>query len=293
MKKIAIIIPTFNRVGYLEKLINNLDTQVQSHAKIVIVVVADGCTDGTEELVRQKFPHVVLVTTPGDCWYTKSIDYGFKYAFRFIQPNFYLTMNDDCEINESYLFNLLSDYHSLREICILGSISFDIEQRDRVFFAGVKSINWLLYTWVYYHKMLEKITVDRKRKPLQSTVVPGRGMLIPSEIVDKIGFFDLKLPQYGSDEEYCLRAFKLGQFKTFISYSAIVYSHIGLTDPNSNYLKKIFFWKYLISHFDPYSTNYFLKDFLFVWRYGKLIYLPINFLKIITGFLLNITKKFL
>ena len=48
-------------------------------------------------------------------------------------------------------------------------------------------------------------------------------MLIPRAILNAIGYFDEKFPQYGSDTDFCYRARETG-FDIFISYKALIFS---------------------------------------------------------------------
>lgn len=53
MKKISIIIPTFNSKKYLERCIESL--LKQSYKNIEIIIIDDGSNDGTEELINKKY----------------------------------------------------------------------------------------------------------------------------------------------------------------------------------------------------------------------------------------------
>jgi glycosyltransferase involved in cell wall biosynthesis len=54
--KISVIIPTWNRAGYLERALDSVYEQSASAHEII--VVDDGSTDGTRELIRRKFADV-------------------------------------------------------------------------------------------------------------------------------------------------------------------------------------------------------------------------------------------
>lgn len=52
MKKLTVIIPTYNRKGILKKCLNALFNQAYPQSDYEIIVIDDGSTDGTEELVK-------------------------------------------------------------------------------------------------------------------------------------------------------------------------------------------------------------------------------------------------
>ena len=72
--KIAAIIPTFNRKDYLKVLLSQLQNQNKERFTLEIIVVVDGSTDGTLEMLENEFPEVHIVKGTGDWWYTKSMN---------------------------------------------------------------------------------------------------------------------------------------------------------------------------------------------------------------------------
>jgi len=60
MLKISIVIPTYNRRLELCKLLSQLNQQIYSELQIHIIVVVDGSTDGTTEMLISDFPSVII-----------------------------------------------------------------------------------------------------------------------------------------------------------------------------------------------------------------------------------------
>lgn len=58
---VSVIVPTHNRKRLLERALNSIAAQTNQPDQIV--VVDDGSTDGTDELIRVHYPHVVLLRT--------------------------------------------------------------------------------------------------------------------------------------------------------------------------------------------------------------------------------------
>lgn len=57
--KVSVVVPTYNRKKLLEKCLNQLSRQ--DYPDYEVIVVDDGSTDGTDLMVKQKFPQVVYV----------------------------------------------------------------------------------------------------------------------------------------------------------------------------------------------------------------------------------------
>ena len=152
--KIVIIIPTFNRKNCLEILLHQLKNQIDDKLAIEIIVVVDGSTDGTEEMLEKGFPDAFIVIGTGNWWYTKSMNEGFKYA-RKLKPDYVLTLNDDIEIEHNYIKTLIDDFYKINEDCILGSISLTHEKPQLITGVGNRKIIKWRFKSIPYYKFLE------------------------------------------------------------------------------------------------------------------------------------------
>jgi len=79
MHKIVAVIPTYNRKNHLRVILNQLLNQKSLGIYLLdIVVVVDGSTDGTIEMLANEFSKVHMITGSGNWWYTKSMNIGFR-----------------------------------------------------------------------------------------------------------------------------------------------------------------------------------------------------------------------
>ena len=226
MKNIVAVIPTFNRKDHLCTILTQLEKQVLlNNINLIIVVIVDGSKDGTFEMLELNFPSIHIIKGNGNWWYTKSMNEGFKFAQKF-NPYFILTLNDDLEIDECYLTNLISDYYSLdNKRCILGSLSVSNEINPRVLFSGVKLEK---RKRISYFPFLKQDLNSSIRGVHKSIELPGRGILIPNDILNELDYFDETFPQYGSDTDFCFRA-QDHNIGVFVSWNAHVKVNLKTT----------------------------------------------------------------
>jgi GT2 family glycosyltransferase len=273
MVRVAAVIPTFNRCELLRTSIGQLQAQANDlpDLQLIIIVVNDGCTDRTEAMLTQNFPAIVQLNTPGNYWYTKSMNVGFQKALK-LDVNHVLALNDDIDLKNDYLKQIIKAVVAYNEPIIMGSTSVTYEQPHRVTFSGVKSISWWRVKKELYHPYLKEVPFGDLIGVKKSEVLPGRGMLIDTKILKEIGLFDERLPQYGSDDEICLRAKKKG-FQVLVSWDAILYSHHEMTGVGSPILKQSF-TQYVRTFFNKYSRTYWKKFYLINSQYGYRLALP-------------------
>lgn len=282
MKSLAILIPTYNRKELLRISLGQILNQTAqiNHINFKIIVINDSSNDGTSKMLSQNFPDVIVLNTTGDFWYTRSINVGFKKALD-LRVDCVLTLNDDIELKEDYFFKITSIFFNFLEPVVLGSTSLTYEKPHKIYFSGIYEVIWWRFKQKKYHSYLQKVNLNDLNGIRKSIMLPGRGMLISSTILKKIGFFDSRLLQYASDDEFCLRATKFG-FKVLISWESIIYSHHKLTGEGSPELKQSFF-NFTKSFFNKYSRTYWKKNFLITWKYGKKHLFPITIFIIFIG----------
>jgi len=223
MDRIVVIIPTYNRKLHLQQVLHNLSNQIIDDIELRILVAIDGSDDGTEEMIKREFPTVNYIKGSGDWWYTKSMNEAFAGVLRLF-PDYVLTMNDDVKLSSNYVSELYQSIKKQNQPCIMGSVSVTESLPHQITFSGVRDIKWWRYQQVNYIQPFTVVDVSALKGVQPSKVLPGRGMLIPIRALKELNGFNETLPQYGSDDDFCLRAQKKG-FRIYVNYKAVVYSH--------------------------------------------------------------------
>jgi len=227
---INIVIPVHNRKEYTLQCLACLS--VQTYRSFRIIVVDDGSTDGTAEMIRQEFPDAVLLVGDGNLWWTEATNWGVRYALEHrasSEENFVLTLNDDTKVNDDYLQSMLTAYHKHKP-CLVGSVSVDVDNPNKLEFAGTAAEMYfaggrhLAGDFNYDFQELVK-----KADYVESDSLPGRGTLIPMEVFDKVGLYDsAHFIHYMSDIEFSVRARKAG-YRLIVNTGSLVYEYVKAT----------------------------------------------------------------
>ena len=105
MSQIAITIPVRNRKEITRQILVELNAQIQQCADrehlISVVIIDDGSTDGTGEMIRQQFPQFSLLEGDGSLWWTGAICWGMKYALEKYNPDYFVWLNDDIFLRQA------------------------------------------------------------------------------------------------------------------------------------------------------------------------------------------------
>ncbi len=246
-----IVIPVFNRKKFTQECL--LSLRKQTYQAFKIIVVDDGSTDGTEEMLKNDFPEVITIKGDGNLWWTKATNWGIEYALKDGLTTHILTLNNDTLAPEDFLEKLMQKAKE-KPLAIFGANPDEQAAKEQ--------------------KKEEKAGLKRV------TRLPGRGCLIPKEVFEKIGLFDEKrFPHYLADYDFTLTAHKNG-FEVFLNYDALLHTYPDESGNFQNRKKKT--WQNYYNHLFHMRGGGNLKDFTnFEWKHTPMYKLPY---KLIAGY---------
>ncbi len=271
---LSIVIPTFNRKLQLAGLLDQLQQQRNKDIVFQTVVAVDGSTDGTFEMLANRYPDTHVVKGTGNWWFTRSLNEGCKYAVDVLKADLILTLNDDVHLSENYLRAILKNYAGVGPDCVIGSCSYSLSNPNMITFSGFSHENKLLLKKYKYKSSYSLVKPGELKGLATSVTLPTRGLLIPSALLKKINFLDEKnFPQYASDYDLVLRAAKAGA-KVYVTYDAPLLEDMKLTSGGNPRLAKSL-GQYCRNVFlNKYSSNYFFNGMRMSWRHGIKLLFP-------------------
>lgn len=197
-----IVIPVFNRRTFTQKCLECLaDQSVQGFH---VVVIDDGSTDGTAEMIADLFPWVDVLKGDGNLWWAESTNVGVRFALD-KGAEYIMTLNDDTEPPVHFIETMMA----AAKQCSGGLIGASAVDRttNELVYAGER-INW---PRAKYELILEPLGLKERTGLVEVTHFPGRGLLIPAELFRRIGLYDSKhFPQTLSDYDFTHRAKRFG-----------------------------------------------------------------------------------
>lgn len=215
-KQIFIVIPVHNRKKHTQCCLHLLETQ--SYADFRVIVVDDGSTDGTSEMIREKFPDVQVVRGDGTWYWTASVYEGIEVALKKCKNvDFIMVLNDDLYFDSDFLKKISHLAESYPDALIHPCTSYESEP-DVIRFGGA-TVNW----WTgktHYINRGKRISSFEKGYIQASSILWGQGLLIPVHILRDIGNYDRRIVHRG-DPELPRRASKKG-YRLLVTYDTIV-----------------------------------------------------------------------
>ena len=258
---IFVIIPVHNRIDYTHQCLSSLSKQDTDDYSIIIV--DDGSTDGTSEMVRREFPQTILLQGDGSLWWVGSINKGIRYVLDNCQPEDYiLSLNDDLIVQTNY-FSSLRQAAKEHSNAIIGSVETTMNSPDVIKSGGI-AINWKTAKRRVLNKgcRLDQFTSGYS---IEVDRLTGRGTMFPAKMFRAIGLYDEVHFQQCGDPELPVRAkFKAG-YELFVNYNAVVISQVPKdVDVNTKETYSLSDWR---EYFFGIRSHFNIRDhFWFAWN---------------------------
>jgi len=223
--KIYIVVPVFNRKSFTQRFLCCIRSQTFRNFEIIIL--DDGSTDGTVELITEQFREVQLLRGNGNLWWTGAINLGIRHAMaQASEADAILVINDDLEVNSDYLEILHRVWKSMPR-ALIGSVAVDIHNPEIIVDGGRTLNRWTAKGTILNAK--RKLSEFPQDHYTDVSGLTGWGTLIPIQVFREIGLYDDKHFQQCGDTELPVRAKNAG-YRLIVSYEAVVKVHTEASD---------------------------------------------------------------
>ena len=102
MREVSVVIPNYNGIEYIKTCLDAL--QRQTYGKVPIVLVDNGSTDGSRELVETSYPQVKVIVFPENTGFCHAVNVGILET----NSPYVILLNNDTEVAPDFVEKLLS-----------------------------------------------------------------------------------------------------------------------------------------------------------------------------------------
>jgi GT2 family glycosyltransferase len=200
VKDLTIIIVNINNKKLLQQC---LDAICKNTHKISfdIIVIDNASTDGSQAMVKQYFPQILLIENKKNAGFTKASNQGLKqYRSRYA-----LLLNDDTIVKDPALDKM---------------VEF-MDQNPDAGACGAKLLN--TDGTIQRQGGLFGQRFWQSQKPVAVDFVIGAALMARKEVIDKVGIMDENLFFYNDDLDWCARIRRAGYKVYFLPQAEIIH----------------------------------------------------------------------
>lgn len=194
MKTLAVLITVHNRkektLLCLQRLYNQL---LINEYQVDVYLTDDGCTDGTPEAIRRKFPEVYIINGDGNLFWNRGMYTAWKEAAK-KDYDFYLWLNDDTFVYFNMFTTLLQASQSKKHQAIIVGATQSTDYQQATY--GGRLPNGKIPTPNGELALIHHFN--------------GNIVLVPKSVFQKLGNLDYYFTHSKGDFDYGLRAGKAG-----------------------------------------------------------------------------------
>jgi GT2 family glycosyltransferase len=239
------------------------------------VLIDDGSTDGTEQMVRERVENLTVIRGYGDWWWAGCLQQGFNFLKKegLSHDDYVLIINDDVVFGKDFLTRGISILDKNKQTLLLAQ--FQEGKNSPPQETGI-------------HADLRTLSFPKASSSSDINCLPTRGLFLRwRDFVDIGGFHPKILPHFLSDYEFTIRAHKKG-YRCLTSPDVIVSQNLHeirkVSLDNSSY------FCYLGSFFSIKSYYNPIYQISFIFLACPVRWIPRNLLRILFMTLRSIFK---
>lgn len=216
--ELSIIIVNWNTKNYLSDCLVSIYENIKG-VSFEVIVIDNNSSDGSSEMVKDKFPHVKLIASNVNTGFAKGNNIGYR-----ISDGEYIAYLNPDTIIYPYTFETAVSY--LRTHPKVGAVSCKFLNPDgsfqREFYRRFPNFSTVFFCFTLFGVFIDKTFLKRKYAnnyfyqdknfdKIEKIDQPGATfMVIPRSVLEKIGGFDEKFPIFFNDVDLCKRVWGAG-----------------------------------------------------------------------------------
>ncbi len=189
---VYILLPVHNRREITRRFVSCLMNQTYSPYHLVLI--DDGSTDGTAEMVREQIRSLTIIRGDGTWWWGGALQEGYKWLRARNPPltDFVVIMNDDTEFEEYFLETAVAHLREHQKTFLLSQC---YGKEDNTLIDAGTHVDW------------RRFKFERPSDREQINCLSTRGLFFRvKDFYEVGGFRPFLLPHYLSDYEFTIRA---------------------------------------------------------------------------------------
>lgn len=232
---VSVCIPTWNGAERLERCLSSL-VEATRRVSYEVIVVDNGSSDGTPEMLRERFPWVVLLRNPDNMGFAHAINQAAQVArgkYLAFVNNDIVFINDALSALAEYLEKASDKVEVVGPQILLpgGTIQYSMSY----FPSLIRFLLDAFFVFKVYSVLRRRnipclaVSDDLKYREVNCPVewVIGAFMMVKRDVFIATGMFDERFFFGNEDIDFCWRIRKLGGYVCYCPEARVLHEHAG------------------------------------------------------------------
>ncbi|KNZ70049.1 N-acetylglucosaminyl-diphospho-decaprenol L-rhamnosyltransferase [Thermincola ferriacetica] len=245
MNKVYIIVLNWN--GWQDTVECVESCQKLTYPNFRILIVDNGSSDGSEAILRNRFPDIEFIQTGANLGYAGGNNIGIRYALAHGADYIWL-LNNDTTVTPDALTALVDVAEKNPQVGIGGSKIYFYNKPKTLWFAG-GHIDF--HSGETLHMGMGDLDTGQFDYRREVDYITGCSLLARRNLIETIGLMDEEYFLYFEETAWCVKASLAGYKVVFVPESVIYHKESGSTGARSP----------LFYYYMTRNRLYFLKNF--------------------------------
>ncbi len=224
MQKTTVIIPNYNGIKFIRGCLEALLAQDVPPSDYHVIVVDNGSTDGSRQLIEEAFPGVTLIALPGNTGFCHAVNVGIRAA----KTPYVILLNNDTKVHPRFVGALCGALEARGEAF---SVSARMRMWDRPELMDDAGDRYCALGWAYARGKGQP--ASRYDAPAEIFSACGGAAIYRKRVLEEIGLFDEAHFAYLEDLDMGWRA-RIQGYRSYYEPGAEVV-HYGSASTGSRY----------------------------------------------------------
>ena len=222
--KTAVVILNWNTKGFLEEFLPPLLASVKGCEEAEVVVADNASTDGSLEMMKEKFPTVKTIAFDKNYGFTG----GYNKAFEAIESEYFVLINSDIEVADGWLEPLVEWMDSHPDCGACAPKLHSWQEKDKFEYAGAAGGYLDRFGYPLCRgRVLKRLETDKGQydNPKDVFWATGACLMVRSKVYQSLGGLDNRFFAHMEEIDLCWRM-QLAGMKVTVVPESVVY-HVG------------------------------------------------------------------
>lgn len=197
--KVAVVVLNWNSHEMTAECIRSL--QATDGPDVEILVVDNGSTDGSVQLLPQEFPQITVLPQEHNLGFAAGCNVGIRHAV-FNGAEYVLLLNNDTFVASDFIREMLTAIESDPRIAAVCPKIYFAHEPELIWYAGA---DFSLWTGTAKHRGWKEVDRGQFDRPEEITQATGCAMLVRCSALRNVGLLDEQFWAYVEDLDWSLR----------------------------------------------------------------------------------------